>query len=277
MDQKNIYITPFNNLKPVAMTIIAYIKNINLNLEDVYNILKNNDTFKIRFKEKFSFSSNIINISYRTDIQNINIKISTDNIHYTGLKSVESAKDLSEKIMNMLSYTTDQYSLDIKKVMINYNFHIGFCINKIEFVKYMNESPFQISFDNTFNQHIKVYHYYINNEGKRVRETLIVRWKGSVTISSSEEKQMEKSYYLFLERINKYYNQISILNQPIFVSYNPIINNNEEIDNSYLYFKLEKLKSIIYKNNEDSLNINTKILKNNNLKNKNIKININFS
>lgn len=276
MEVKNIYITPFTNLKPVAMTIIAYIKNINLNLEDVYNILKNNDTFKIRFKEKFSFSSNIINISYRTELQNINIKISTDNIHYTGLKSVENARELSQQIMGMLDYKVDQYTLDIKKVMINYNFHIGFCINKIEFVKYMNEAPFQISFDNTFNQHIKVYHYYYNSEEKRVRETLIVRWKGSVTISSSEESQMEKSYYLFLSRINKYYNEISILNQPIFVTYNPKIDEKEEIDNNYLNIKLNKLKNILEENDKKLIN-NSKIFKDNKLKSKNIKININFS
>jgi len=275
MEIKNIYITPFHNLRPVAMTIIAYIKNISLNLEDVYNILKNNETFKIRFKEKFSFSSNIINISYRTDFQNINIKISTDNIHYTGLKSVENARELSNQIMEMLNYKNDEYSLDIKKVMINYNFHIGFCINKIEFVKYMNESPFQISFDNTFNQHIKVYHYYNNSEGKRVRETLIVRWKGSVTISSSEESQMEKSYYLFLNRINKYYNEISILNQPIFVSYNPNIDEKEEIDSKYLETKISNLKTILENNDKKLLN-NSKLV-NNKLKGKNVKININLS
>lgn len=270
---KNIYITPFENLKPVAMTIIAYIKNINLNLEDVYNILKNNDTFKIRFKEKFSFSSNIINISYRTNEQNINIKISTDNIHYTGLKSVDSAKNLSIKIMSMLNYSEDQYVLNIKKVMINYNFHIGFCINKIEFVKHMNEAPFQISFDNTFNQHIKVYHYYINSEGKKVRETLIVRWKGSVTISSSEESEMEKSYYLFLNRINKYYNYISILNQPIQVSYSGLYDE-ETIDNDYISMKLKNLKSIFDKNNNKNILQSKEIGK---LKKSNVKININFS
>jgi len=275
MEIKNIYITPFHNLKPVAMTIIAYIKNISLNLEDVYNILKNNETFKIRFKEKFSFSSNIINISYRTDLQNINIKISTDNIHYTGLKSVENARELSNRIMEMLNYKNDEYCLDIKKVMINYNFHIGFCINKIEFVKFMNEAPFQISFDNTFNQHIKVYHYYHNSEGKRVRETLIVRWKGSVTISSSEESQMEKSYYLFINRINKFYNEISILNQPIFVSYNPNIDEKEEIDNKYLETKISNLKTILENNDKKLLN-NSKLL-NDKLKGKNVKININLS
>jgi len=270
---KNIYITPFSNLKPVAMTIIAYIKDINLNLEEVYNILKNNETFKIRFKEKFSFSSNIINISYRTNEQNINIKISTDNIHYTGLKSVESAKNLSIKIMSMLNYTEDQYCLNIKKVMINYNFHIGFCINKIEFVKHMNEAPFQISFDNTFNQHIKVYHYYINNEGKKVRETLIVRWKGSVTISSSEESEMEKSYYLFLSRINKHYNNISILNQPIQVSYSGLLEE-EKIDNDYVNLKLKNLKSILDKTNNSKNSYNKQQLK---LNKGNVKININFS
>lgn len=267
----NIYITPFENLKPVAMTIIAYINKITLNLENVYDILKSNDTFKIRFKEKFSFSSNIINISYRTNDQNINIKISKDNIHYTGLKSIESAKDLSIRIMEMLNYNPDDYELNIKKVMINYNFHIGFCINKIEFVKYMNQAPFQISFDNTFNQHIKVYHYYINSEDKRVRETLIVRWKGSVTISSSEETQMEKSYYLFLNRVNKHYNEISILNQPILVSYNKDIEN-EKQDSEYIKNKLDSLRSLMNKKSEKDEKILT--FKNQNLKKKVYKINI---
>lgn len=243
--EKNIYITPFHNLKPVAMTIIAYL-NVELNLEQVYNILKDTTDFKIRYKEKLSFSSNIINISYKNNEQNINIKISTDNIHYTGLKSMIEAQELSYKLMDLMNYKREDYKLNIKKVMINYNFHIGFCINKIKFVEHMNEPPFQISFDNTFNQHIKVYHYYNNSENKRVRETLIVRWKGSVTISSSDDVQMEKSYYLFLSRINTHYDKISILDQPILVSFTNI--ENEEIDEVYIKSKMQKFKSLIDKN-----------------------------
>lgn len=229
------------------MTIISYL-NIKLDLEKVYNLLKDNNEFKIRYKEKLSFSSNIINIGYKNNEQNINIKISTDNIHYTGLKSLEHAKELSYKLMEMVGYSKDDFNINIKKVMINYNFHIGFCINKINFVKEMNEHPFQISFDNTFNQHIKVYHYYQNNENKRVRETLIVRWKGSVTISSSDDEQMEKSYYLFLNRVNKHYDKISILNQPILVSLSD--KTNEEIDNEYLLSKLKNFKNLLDVNKE---------------------------
>jgi hypothetical protein len=82
---------------------------------------------------------------------------------------------------------------------------------------------------------------------------------------------MEKSYYLFLNRVNKYYNEISILNQPILVSYNKDIEN-EKQDCEYIKSKLNSLRVIMNKKTEKDEKLLT--FKNKNIKNKVYKINI---
>jgi len=102
--------------------------------------------------------------------------------------------------------------VNINKVMVNYNFHIGFNVNRKNLAEYINGMyGFHASFDNSINHSVTIELPYepseeqsmIRKKKKVFRHTFLVYKSGLVTQSGPNEDLMEDAYNLFIQAIHE--------------------------------------------------------------------------
>jgi len=87
----------------------------------------------------------------------------------------------------------------IKKVMVNFNYDLGFSVNRAEFAKQFNKIPgFKARYTNSSDY--CVYLRYYEEERKHM---FIIYKSGLVTQSGPNEKYMEHAYQVFHETVKK--------------------------------------------------------------------------
>lgn len=108
--------------------------------------------------------------------------------------------------------------LEINKVMVNYNYDLGFAINRWELAQKINsENGFISKYQNTVDHSVTIELPYIVPDGMKIVKrkdkvpchTFLVYKSGLVTQSGPNEELMKQAYYLFNETINKIRSHIS--------------------------------------------------------------------
>jgi hypothetical protein len=126
----------------------------------------------------------------------------------------------------------------IQKAMVNYNYDLGFSINRIELARQINGlNGFFARYSNSAEHNVTIeLPYVVPEEHKNLRRknkkpchTFLIYKSGLVTQSGPGEELMKDAYYRFNETINSIREHIIKPNIPRTLKYKPIFQANPEL------------------------------------------------
>jgi len=103
-----------------------------------------------------------------------------------------------------------------QKAMVNYNYNLGFCVNRASLASMVGEvGDFIADYDNLLQHSVRIYLPYTSDQqtkrrNKVKRHTFMVSRSGSVTQSGPNDELMSHAYYLFMQAINQIYPYIRV-------------------------------------------------------------------
>lgn len=179
-----------------------YYKNYNYEFDEEYKdkILIIKKEFEIFNKlNKREIINYLLNLSYK--IYKLPLYFSKLNYLYNLEKIIDYPLELKE----------------IKEIMVNYNYSLGFKIDRIKVNNYFNSiGKFISHYNNAISQCVTIELPYINNKNTKNKDkkiphhTFLIYMSGSITQSGPGEKLMKPVYNEFMNHISNIYNDIKL-------------------------------------------------------------------
>lgn len=215
---------PFSELSVTTMVCVAILNGVVKDNKKLFESLPcpNDDILSVKYRDdikgyprtsKKSFR-NSVTVELRTTTKNVNVKVSKDKVHICGVKSVSMAEEATGIILRYINKIKDiaDYPLSISsihKVMINYNYDLGFRVNRWLLSNYIKEVDpgFHCDYDNTVHYSVIIKLPITDKKSvfkskKRPYHTFIVYKSGLVTQSGPDEGLMEVAYNRFMDTIS---------------------------------------------------------------------------
>lgn len=223
----------FSDLSVTTMVCVAFLDGAVKDIQKLFEVLpcpsdtivsmKYCDMVKGNPRTNKKSFRNSVTIELKTNVKNVNLKVAKDKIHICGVKSILMAEDAINILLshiNRYSDLVDHHPLSlvsIHKVMINYNYDLGFKVNRWLLSNYIKQVDpgFQSDYDNTVHYSVIIKLPIDNKKSifkskKRPYHTFIVYKSGLVTQSGPDEILMEIAYNRFMNAISNIKDMISL-------------------------------------------------------------------
>jgi len=215
--------TPFENLKISTITAVVHVEG-EINYKRLFELLPiDNNILAIRyeslkrgFKESNGFK-NCTTIDLDDHGKIVDMKISRNKIHICGAKSMQAINtyantilryinDIEKKLRKEGDSILSVYPLTIKKIdksMINYNYNIGFKINRLKLYEILTNNGFICKYNNSINHLFcaRLPYKCDNIKRKKMYHSFMIYRSGSITQSGPDENMMKEAYDKFMNLV----------------------------------------------------------------------------
>jgi hypothetical protein len=155
--------------------------------------------------EEMAYQSTRKIIEIVTHIQNMLDRIKTNKIEWGSEESMfvlDALTRISWEELKNYDRVIDTKNVDFKiqKVMVNFNYDLGYSINRLQLSKeFMKKNNFKVRYENSTDYCVFVRFFDKNN----LKHIFIIYKSGLVTQSGPDEKLMGEAYKIFLSVVNE--------------------------------------------------------------------------